>query len=46
MNASAALIAGGKTTDLKKAFEIASEAIDSGAAREKLEDIKRITNSI
>jgi len=46
MNASVALIAGGKTTDFKEAFKIASEAIDSGAAKEKLEEIKRITNSL
>ncbi|MBM3218275.1 MAG: anthranilate phosphoribosyltransferase [Candidatus Rokubacteria bacterium] len=37
MNASAALVAGGRARDLKEGVQIAAESIDSGAARERLE---------
>jgi anthranilate phosphoribosyltransferase len=37
MNAAAALVVGGRATDLKEGFELASHSIDSGAAYKKLE---------
>jgi anthranilate phosphoribosyltransferase len=37
MNASAALVAGGRARDLKEGVELAGHSIDSGAARERLE---------
>jgi anthranilate phosphoribosyltransferase len=37
MNASAALVAGGRARDLKDGVQVAAESIDSGAARERLE---------
>lgn len=37
MNASAALVAGGRARDLKEGVELAARSIDSGAARGKLE---------
>jgi len=46
MNAAAALVVAGKSTDLKEAFSMAAEAIDSGKAREKLEQIRKFTQSI
>jgi anthranilate phosphoribosyltransferase len=36
MNASAALVAGGKARDLKEGVELAARSIDGGAARTKL----------
>lgn len=46
MNAAAALIAGEKAKSFMEASGIASEAIDSGTARKKLEEIKKFSNSI
>jgi len=46
MNSAAALIVSAKTEDLRKAFDIAAEAIDSGKALKKLEEIKRVSNSL
>ncbi len=46
MNAAAAIVAGDKATSLKEAAETALEAIDSGAAFEKLEEIKKVSNSL
>jgi anthranilate phosphoribosyltransferase len=37
MNASAALVAGGRARDLKEGVELAAQSIDTGAARERLE---------
>jgi anthranilate phosphoribosyltransferase len=37
MNASAALVAGGRAKELKDGVELAAQSIDSGAARERLE---------
>ena len=37
MNASAALVAGGRANDLKEGVQLAAQSIDSGAARERLE---------
>lgn len=44
MNASAALIAGGKARDFKDGVKLASESIDSGKALEKLLKLIEITN--
>lgn len=41
LNAAAAIIAGDKADDLKGGIKKAAEAIDSGAAREKLEEVKK-----
>jgi len=41
LNASAALVAGGKASDLKEGIKLAEEAIDSGKAKEKLELLKK-----
>ena len=46
INSAAALSVAGKTDDLRIAFEMAKDAIDSGNALRKLEDIKRVSNSL
>ena len=46
MNAAAALMAGDRAKDMKEAAEIASTAIDSGAARKKLNEIKEASNKL
>ncbi len=46
INAAAALITGEKAGGFKEASLIASEAIDSGAVQNKLEEIKKISNSL
>ncbi len=46
MNASAALVVAGKADNLVTAMDIAAEAIDSKKAIGKLEEIKRVTNSL
>ena len=43
MNAAAALVVGGKAKDLKEGFKLASQAIDSGAAYKKLEELIKFT---
>ena len=45
MNAGAALLVAGKTDTLRDGAGMAAEAIDSGAAARKLEEIKKFTNS-
>src|SRR5678816_112796 len=45
LNAAAALVAGGKTDHLRDAIPIAIEAIDSGAARKKLEAVIAYTQA-
>ncbi len=44
MNASAALVAAGRSSDLKHGVALAAESIDSGAAFNKLEQLKAFTN--
>jgi anthranilate phosphoribosyltransferase len=44
MNAAAALTASGRTADLRQAVALAAEAIDTGAALKKLEQLKAFTN--
>lgn len=46
MNAASALVVGGKSEGLKEAFMIAEETIDTRKALEKLEEIRRFTNTI
>ncbi len=46
MNSAAALIVAGKTEDFRTAMSMAVDAIDSGRALRKLEEIKRVTNSL
>lgn len=46
MNSSAAIVVSGKAGDLRTAFDMAAEAIDSGKALKKLEEVKRISNSL
>jgi anthranilate phosphoribosyltransferase len=46
MNAAAALVVAGKAKALREAFSIAAEAVDSGKAGEKLEEVKKFTQSV
>jgi len=46
MNASAALVAGGKARDLKEGVALASQSIDSGAATAKLEALVKRSQSL
>ena len=46
MNSAVALVVGGKTEDFKAAFSIAADSIDSGMALKKLEEIKKVSNSL
>jgi len=45
LNAAAAITAGGKADSIKQGLEVARKSIDSGAARQKLKDLCRISNS-
>jgi len=45
LNAAAAIRVGGKADSLKKGLDLARKSIFSGAARQKLEDLCRISNS-
>lgn len=46
INSAAALTVSGKTPDLMVAFEMAEDSIDSGKALKKLEEIKKVSNSL
>ncbi len=46
MNAAAALVAGGRAETLPEAAHLAAEAIDSGAAMEKLKEVRKVSNSL
>ncbi len=46
INAAAALIAGNAATELKKAVVLAEEAIDSGKAKEKLERLVKLSQTL
>lgn len=46
MNSAAALIVAGRVEDFKEGVGIASEVIDSGKAMRKLEEIRKVSNSI
>ncbi|HBA85841.1 MAG TPA: anthranilate phosphoribosyltransferase [Verrucomicrobia bacterium] len=45
LNAAAVIVAGQKAADLKTALALAGQAIDSGAARAKLEELSRMTKT-
>jgi anthranilate phosphoribosyltransferase len=45
LNAAAAIVAGGKAKTLKEGVKLAADSIDSGAAKEKLEAMKRFTTA-
>lgn len=45
MNAAAGLFVAGRAPSLREALAMAEHAIDSGAAGQKLEDLKRMTNA-
>ena len=40
------IVAGDKANDLSEAINIAAGAIDSGAARKKLEEVKEVSNKL
>jgi anthranilate phosphoribosyltransferase len=44
LNAAAGLVASGKAGDFKEGIKLAAEAIDSGSAMKKLEQLKAFTN--
>jgi len=44
MNSAAALIVSAKARDFRKALDMAAEAIDSGRALKKLEEVRRVSN--
>lgn len=46
INSAAAITVAGKTDDFYTGLELAKEAIDSGKAMKKLEEIKRVSNSL
>lgn len=46
MNAAPAIVAGEAAADLREGFEMAARAIDSGAALEKLERLKRASHDL
>lgn len=46
MNSAAALLVSGKVADIRTAFDLAAETIDSGKALQKLEEVKRVSNSL
>ncbi len=46
MNTAAVLLAGNRASDLKEGAHLAEEAIDSGQAREKLEGLVRLSQSL
>ena len=46
MNASAALVAGGRARDLKEGVELAARSIDGGAARGKLERLIALSREL
>ncbi len=46
MNAAAALISGDRSKNFTEAVEKASKAIDSGAGRKKLEEVREVSNKL
>jgi len=46
INAAAALAVAGRSNDLKTALALAQETIDSGSAAKKLEEIRKVSNSL
>ncbi len=46
MNAAAALMAGNRAGEFNEAVSVAADAIDSGGARKKLEEVIKVSNSL
>lgn len=46
MNAAAALVAGARARDLKEGIGLAAQAIDGGAAREKVDVLAAFTQKL
>jgi anthranilate phosphoribosyltransferase len=46
LNSAAAIVVSGKAGDFRTAFDMAAEAIDSGKALKKLEEVKRVSKSL
>jgi anthranilate phosphoribosyltransferase len=46
INSAAAIVIAGKTDDFRMGAEMAKDALDSGRALRKLEDIKRVSNTL
>lgn len=46
MNAAAALVTGDKAKDFNEGVILASKVIDSGSARKKLEEVKKVSNKL
>jgi anthranilate phosphoribosyltransferase len=46
MNSAIALIVAGKTEDFLLAFSMAADSVDSGKALKKLEEVRRVSNSL
>lgn len=46
INSAAALLVSGTVSDLRSAYEMAKDTVDSGKAMRKLEEIKRVSNSV
>jgi anthranilate phosphoribosyltransferase len=46
LNAAAGIYVGGAAEDLARGLELATEALDSGAARGKLEDLRRMSQEL
>ena len=44
MNSSVAIIAAGRTDNLEESIDIASQAIDNGSAKKKLNDLCKVSN--
>ena len=45
LNAAGALVVGGKADDFRTGIDLASELIDGGAAAEKLQELREMSNS-
>ncbi len=46
MNSAAGIVVSGKTNNVKTAMDLVKEAIDSGTALKKLEEIQRVSNTL
>jgi anthranilate phosphoribosyltransferase len=46
MNSAYALIAAGKSDDVKTAVGMAADSIDSGRAAQKLDEVRRVSNAL
>ena len=46
LNAAGAIAAGGQAADLREGYELAREAVDSGAAAIRLDELARFTHAV